>query len=242
MVDSNSIYSYIVNKLDNHLVYGDLSYRWERSSKMTGKLKLYTVIVLALLGLVTVSPAYANIGAPMIFLVWPASWALLLLIIPTEAVVCMRVMRVRYSRALKVVGVANLASTLIGIPITWILLVGIEMLMLLAMRNGLPHNINVSIRAALNTIIMSPWVAPFEGEYWLVPASCGVLCVPFFFMSVWAENLAARRFFKKEQHGEVKRWAWLANGLTYGVIIAILTVMTIIAIQQHGVSSYFLNQ
>src|SRR5881628_2086955 len=73
-------------------------------------------------------PAWADAGVPMLVLVWPASWVLLIPIIFVEAEIARSMLVLPYGRAFEVAGLANLASTFLGIPLTWGALVLVEIL------------------------------------------------------------------------------------------------------------------
>ena len=141
--------------------------------------------------------AQANVGAPMLAVVWPCAWVLLIPIILVEALVAMRVLKQDFRAGLKTAGKANLISTFVGIPVTWILLLLIELMFWWA---GTAWDFSLPVKKTLAVTVQSPWLDPWESEfYWMVPAASAVLCVPFFFMSVWVENRVARRFFGKER-------------------------------------------
>lgn len=87
---------------------------------------------------------------------------------------------------------ANLASTILGIPLTW------GALALLEMGFGLPasqalfqKNWNSPMARAITTILTAPWLLPQTAETaaWAIPLATLVLLVPFFFVSVWSERL-----------------------------------------------------
>lgn len=170
----------------------------------------------------TEQAARADVGVPMIVLVWPASWLLLLLIVPIEAAVARRVLGVDQPKAWKMTGVANLVSSLAGIPITWFLLVILQ----LAAGGGTAPGIDTLQQKIYAVTVQSPWLIPYGGEdlQWMVPTATAVLCVPFFFMSVWIEYLTARRYFERDRRRDVLRWAWSANALSYGFLVGLLAL------------------
>ena len=69
------------------------------------------------------SSASADIGLPMLFVVWPPLVLLLLPVIAIEASCAHRVLGLDWRRALSVSGRANLISTLLGVPLAWLLIV-----------------------------------------------------------------------------------------------------------------------
>ncbi len=87
-------------------------------------LKNMTRTLLVVLGLVFLvpAPAYANAVIPMIFVTLPAMIVALLPIIAIESYVVWSWIGASAWYSVWVVSVANVASTLIGIPVTWVLL------------------------------------------------------------------------------------------------------------------------
>ena len=161
-------------------------------------------------------PASANVGIPMIGYAWPAAWLLLVPVILLEALVARRVLRTGWQAALKIAGLSNFISTLAGIPIAWaaVLLIGT------VVHEVVPRPLH---RWAIAPFYAA-WLPPFvETPPWLVPASGALLCIPFRFASVWIERAVAQRF-AGFQPGDIRRWAWRANLLSYSLIAAGLLV------------------
>ena len=86
------------------------------------KVHIYCLIAALAIMLIAATPAQANAGIPMLLLVWPAMWLLLLPIIVLEAAAATKILHVDFLQGVQIAGVANLVSTLVGIPITWLLL------------------------------------------------------------------------------------------------------------------------
>jgi hypothetical protein len=190
---------------------------------MRSRIMLVCIAVLATMALVT--PATADAGAPMLALVWPCAWVLLIPIILVEALVAVRVLRVTFPAGLKIAGIANLVSTFVGMPLTWVLLVLVQM----STGGGGAFGTHTLPQKILAVTWQSPWLIANESElYFRAPAAAAFLCIPFFFMSVWVENFVARRSFAKEERPNVLRWAWRANLLSYGLVILLpLTVLLV---------------
>jgi hypothetical protein len=140
---------------------------------------------------------FADAGVPMIALTLPGMIAALIPIVVVEALVIQRRVAYKTWPVFRATAVANLASTLIGIPLTWIVLVLCEMaigaaaLLIPAVRHG---NWNSPIARVVSTILSAPWLAPAENTGpWVVPLAVLVLLVPFFFASVWSERFVMER-------------------------------------------------
>ena len=180
----------------------------------------------------TSGQAFADAGVPMLALMWPISWLLLVPIIVVEAAVAHDLLGLASRRALFVSAVANAVSTLLGIPITWLLLVALEMLFT---GGGSAYGLHTTTQKIVAFTVQAPWLIPYEGSlHWLVPAAALVLCVPFFFASVYAERFVVRRLASDAAGSAVVRWSWRANLITYGVVIAGLIVVLAVAFLRHG--------
>jgi len=177
------------------------------------------------------TPAYADAGVPMLYLVWPASWILFVPIVLVEAAVARTLLRLATLRALLVSAVSNAASTLVGIPLTWLLLAVLE---ILATSGGRAYGLNTWPRKVLAFTVQAPWLIPYESDLdWLIPAAAIVLCVPFFFTSVGIEYLVARRLVRDVPTGTTSKWSWRANLLSYSLIVLGLVVVLVRAVLQH---------
>jgi len=129
-------------------------------------------------------------------------WASLVVIIPLEAFVATRRLGTSWGKSLKVSAVANLVSTVVGVPLTWLVLAPERSAFSMRRACLFPKagpQLQLSPLAGvavgtLSMILMAPWLIPFEASlYWMIPTAALILCVPFFFASVWIEYLIARR-------------------------------------------------
>jgi tetratricopeptide (TPR) repeat protein len=183
----------------------------------------------ALLLLTCPATARADAGVPMLALMAVPMWASLLAIIPLEAFIATRRLGLAWSRSLKVSAIANLVSTVAGVPLTWILLAVVEMALTYLGGALAPHGrpypplpLGEAGEQALALIVTSPWLNPDESRlYWMMPAAALLLCVPFFFASVWIEYRVARRMMGRDQAPRVLGWAWRANVTSY-VLLALV--------------------
>ena len=176
----------------------------------------------------------ADVGIPMLAFVWPASWALLLPVILVEAAVGQRILDVSFVRALKISTLANLTSTLLGVPLTWVAGVAAEMGFM-----WMISGTNAKWVSALEhlqwpfLLVTAPWLGP-EPTPWMLVVASMLLCVPFFFVSVWSEALVARPLLRERSAEQIRRWAWHANLITYGGIVALLLgLLAIVLVRSH---------
>ncbi|WP_437671573.1 hypothetical protein [Sorangium sp. So ce131] len=172
--------------------------------------------------------ALANAGIPMIVVAWPASWIAFVPVVLVEAAVARRVLALPTREALKLSLAANAWSTLAGIPITWALLMGLEMLAGLMLSMVGPDLGTVA--TSLLIPFYAPWLPSVE-ERWIVLAAGAFLCVPFFFASVWIEARSAGR---RVPAAEALRWAKRANAVTYGFFLVMLALAALVARTSHA--------
>jgi hypothetical protein len=166
------------------------------------------------------SVASADAGIPMLVLVWPGAWLALLPVVLVEALVARRLLRLRFGRSLRVALVANLVSTGVGIPVTWLGLVLVEMLGALGIAGTTVFATDFESDRWFQLAFfpfMAAWLP--DSAPWMVVAAAIVLCVPFYFVSVWLEFLVARRFLPEFERVQVKRWSRIANAVSYGLIV-----------------------
>jgi hypothetical protein len=176
------------------------------------RLKSPVLISLTLVALFA-SPAYANMGLPMIAVMWPLMILALLPIIAVESYVIWSRLSLSAGHAAAVTTVANAVSTIVGTPVAWFL-------MLLT---------PLTRRAA--------WHLPFneenEGQYdWVVPTSALVLLVPFFFASWFIEYRIAVHMLPWLEPGTIGAAAFTCNLITYGCLAAFILGASIWAIRR----------
>ncbi len=189
---------------------------------------LCRVLLLVLAGLAL--PAPADAGVPMLAVMWPPAWLLLLLIIPVEGYFARRILLLDWRSALRLSLRANLASTLIGIPLTWLVLLLVEFGTgyLIDVLNVDQANVPPDVQRAVAITLLAPWLGPGDGlSAWIVPAAAAYLCIPFFFASVLIENRVALRRLGPLETPLVRKWSWYANGFSYSIIFACLAAWAI---------------
>jgi len=157
----------------------------------------------------------ANAGVPMIALHLPAMIALLVPIIAVEYLYGRYTLAIANSRVLSGVAGANLASTLIGIPTTWFLMVVLN----IATTGGESKGLDTLPEKLASVVLQSAWLVPYEADLnWMIPAATLALLVPYFFASVFIERFILRKVWKGETENEIPSFAWAANGITYTML------------------------
>lgn len=171
-------------------------------------------------------PALANIGVPMILLTLPGMVLTLVPVVLLEMWVLARRLELPAGKAFRVSAWANLATTFVGVPVTWILLYLLEMLT----GGGRAYGIETPLQKFLAVTWQAPWLIPYEMDgnlEWMVPTAAMWLLVPSFFTSWWLEARVARRLLKDADRGRVKAAMLRANILSYS-FLEILAVVWLV--------------
>lgn len=200
-----------------------------QASQSDGKFILSLWIMLALSVLFPLA-AKADVAVPTLLFIWPASWALLLAIIPIEYVIAKKILGLSHKRSFLLSLTANAISSAAGIPIAWIIMaVGTVVTQLsvysLWKNAGSTGWYDAIVQVTGQTVFLVPGGVPIETYFhkciWIVPVVTLFLLLPYFFASVWIEKLVAERFVKNRQ--KASTWSWTANSASYGLIVVVLT-------------------
>lgn len=180
--------------------------------------------IISILCLTIPSAAWANAGLPMIVLVVPAMlWALIPIIV-VEAFYLEKSLDLPRATAAKCAAISNAISTIIGVPLTWLALVIIQMIT----GGGQAYGLDSFFYKMLAVTWQAPWLIPYESDLdWMVPIAGLSLLVPFFFVSWWIEYLIVRFFVTNRSHDLIKRKVRNANLISYGLLaLWPITVLT----------------
>ncbi|HVR99874.1 MAG TPA: hypothetical protein VMW27_24835 [Thermoanaerobaculia bacterium] len=152
----------------------------------------------------------------MLALQLPILVLLLVPIIALEAVILSKVLQLSGRVALWLAALANLASTLVGIPVTWGALFGVE----LFASGATAYGVSTQAGRFHSAVLQAPWLIPYETElYWLVPVANLVLLPFYFLVSVYVEQWVVRRSRDGLDPRRAKRAAWLANAASYALLL-----------------------
>lgn len=167
-------------------------------------------------------PILANAGVPMIFVTLPAMLYLIVPVIVIEFLAGRRLLTEETTKT-KWIGlaVANIASTFLGWPLAWVVLVVLQM----TTGGGGAHGLDSPIGIILSVTQQAPWLIPYEDElYWMIPIAMGVLLVPFFFVSVFSERLILIYMWKQSDKSVVRHFSWNAHLWSYGFLLLVVFV------------------
>ena len=151
----------------------------------------------------------------MIFVIAPILGWIIVPIVLAEGAVLRFLLPLASKSAYLASILGNAFSTLVGIPLTWLLLVGLQ----LYSGGGGASGIASPLQKIAAVTWQGAWLIPYEDDlYWMVPSACLFLIVPFFAVSVWSERVVCTRVLKDHDRDAVRRAVFYANALTYGVL------------------------
>ena len=177
--------------------------------------------------------AQANAGVPLIFVTLPGMALALVPVVVVESFVLARRLKVDWWSCANSSVVANLASSFLGIPATWLLLAVVQMVSgggeAFSLASRWHHLLAISWQA--------PWLIPYENDlWWMVPSAMLVLLIPFFFTSVVIEYYVVRRMLPASDHSVVRGGVLLANTWSYaGLAVVLLMVLALAKPQTNGI-------
>lgn len=198
------------------------------------QLKKFTLIVSMLI--FSTFPLFGDAGVPMIMLAYPGMIALLIPIVLIEMLVSARRLKLEFKKTFWFTSVSNLGSTLVGIPLTWLLLVVLQMSTGGGSGN---YSIYTPLGKILSVTWQAAWLLPIDSElYWMVPCAMFVLLVPFFFAS-WLSEFGIAILFLRKSNIEIKsirKTVFWANAASYGLLALVVAGYFIFSVLTHRVS------
>lgn len=175
-------------------------------------------------------------GVPMII---PTIYFMVLALIPIiliESFYIARRLRLSYRKTIVSVMVANLVSTVVGLPFTW----GLLFLVQIITGGTSTYRVSEPFRRILEVTLQAPWLLPFEpAEFWVFHSAALFLLIPFFFATWLIEYVVMKNKLIVEitegdpeidlasAERKISPAIRNANLISYG-IIALLLVMSLV--------------
>ena len=157
-------------------------------------------ILLALVCLM-LATARANSGVPMLAIYLPPASLLLIPIILIEAAHGTLRWGVPFRGALKAFALANVVSTIIGVPLCWAVAAGVELICC-----GDAVGLGTVGQRVFAVTVQAPWLIPYETDlWWMVPAATAVLTV--LFCGGVRRNISGVRI------AQIRQLVWLQQGV-----------------------------
>jgi hypothetical protein len=174
----------------------------------------------------------ADAGVPMIFLTFPVTVMLLLPVILVEAWFLRKWLALGVWEAGKLSAIANIASTLLGVPAAWAVMLCVEFgvgwsVTKIPSVSQASEKWNSPIATVVGTLLSAAWLGPDEKNlYWMVPVAVLALMVPTFFASVWIEAFIVEKMAGGIEEGatNIRIAVRNANLISYS-LLAVATVV-----------------
>jgi hypothetical protein len=181
-----------------------------RSTRSLERMKKRWYATVAVAATAAILPASANIGVPMVALFLPPMWAALVPVVIVESFIVHRVVRASLGRTLGALAAANIASTIVGVPIVWFVLAIGEMLCC-----GGALGLSTPLTRVYAVTVQAPWLIPYESDLgWMIPAALLTLGIVFAALSVLIETPITSRILRIPSRTMWRRMAW-ANVSSY---------------------------
>lgn len=167
-----------------------------------------------------------NAGIPMLG-IWPLSWFALAPVIWIEWMVVRRRPALAQAPVGKGIAWANVASSIIGVPIAWFawLFVG------RALRDRLvEHPIVTQSERVLEVVLGAAWRPPYTPSTppWEMPLAVCVLLVPCFLISILFEHWVCRAFWRGVPPRETLTAVIRMNLASYAFLILVVVGLALI--------------
>jgi hypothetical protein len=162
--------------------------------------------------------AHADAGLPMVAVFLPPLWLAFVPIVLLEAMALSRLMAIPLRRALLSALAGNIASSLVGIPLTWVILAALELACC-----GSAFGLSTFGSKLYAVTVQAPWLIPYEDDLsWMIPSALVAMAIPCFIASVLIEAPINRLFFKSIPSRALWRATVLSNAYSYlllGVLV-----------------------
>lgn len=162
----------------------------------------------------------ANAGLPALIVLAPYFLGAIFPIVLIESFVISRaIMAPMRGRVLSAVTRANAVSTIIGIPITWVLLVILQLIM----GGGQAVPLEGWFSRVWRVTVQAPWFLPYEDQpSWMIPVACAALMIPFCLASIAIEeSVLEKRLDDAVPIKKIWRAVILANILSYVGLVGV---------------------
>lgn len=159
----------------------------------------------------------ADAGLPMIAVTLPLMVCALIPVILIEVWVAKPKLKTSFGSSARAIAVANVVSTIVGVPIAWIVMLGVEVLED-KLADRFPTHAHHAISRMADVMFGSAWIGPPENSHdWIVPVAAMILLVPTFFASWHIEALIVERMIEPTWP-VVRKTMFKANLASYALL------------------------
>lgn len=167
----------------------------------------------------------ADAGIPMIVVQMPGMVCTLIPVIAVETLIIRRRLAVPYGKAVKGVAAANLASTIVGVPLAWMAMLAIEYAVMVPVAVAANHwhwNLDSPVLGVFAFLLSIAWLGSIARHIcWMIPAASALLLIPSFVVSVWLERPICIALLQDVDPALVKRGVLAANVVSYGLLFLV---------------------
>jgi hypothetical protein len=160
---------------------------------------------------------FADAGVPMLF---PQVVLMGLAFVPVvliETFLVRRSVTIPLPRTLRDVTIANLWSTLLGVPLAWLAMLFLEVVSTANSAMGMDS----PAKTLAAVTLQAAWLIPYEEHlFWMIPCAATVLLIPCFVVSVFIEHLVLARCWKEKDPKTVFFAVLRANVWSYLFLFA----------------------
>ena len=192
--------------------------------------RLNRIIMVSIVLSIFVFPVFADAGVPMIALAWPGMVILLIPVIAIELLVYRKMLKTQLKQSIIFTAISNAVSTIVGIPLTWVILVLIQMV---SGGGGGVGNFNTFLGKILAVTWQAAWLLPYDSQmYWMIPTAMFVLLIPFFFASWLIEYWICWLMLKKSNidYKIIRKAVFKANLYSYALLAGIIIIYLVVSI------------
>ena len=156
----------------------------------------------------------------MVAVYLPPAWLALVPIIFIESAYGTWQYKFPFGRSFAAQSIANCFSTLIGIPITWLVLVLVEIVTVEWGGRVIPK----SLLSILSPVLGAAWLSPLpDEEWWPVALAVVILTIVFYLMFVATEGFVVVRFFPDVPRKTIRSWVVRANAMSYALLLMLIS-------------------
>jgi hypothetical protein len=154
----------------------------------------------------------ANMGVPIVCVAIPTMLVALVPIAGIEALVYHKWLRRSFKDSFRGALIANLLSTILGIPLMWLpLLIG-----QIALGGSHAWGMETPEQRLQAVTLQAAWLIPYRDHIaWMIPAASLVLLLPFYLGSVIVEYISLAGRWRNLPRKRLLTSVAIANGLSY---------------------------
>ena len=177
-------------------------------------------------------PLLADAGVPMLVIELPLMAMALVPVVLIEVAVVRKSVAVPYRTALLDVGLANVGSTLLGVPLAWGVMLAIEIVAALATQGGVQPDASSPVTMLAALVLQVAWLGPYEDHIrWMIPAAATVLLIPSFLVSVPIERWILVRRWRDADKPTVRAAVLWANVWSYALLLVAGSIWTVVSLR-----------